>query len=243
MATRSRCHRTAHGSPGSARTGNRCASGTRRDFTPTCDGERLAIVPHTITWAPDSSAVAFSEDTPRLFVDSDIYVFEVETGELVNLTDDGDAELDIIGGNPQPVDVDLAPAWSPDSQHLVFARTVFGGEIEDPGTVLMTIPRAGGVPEEILTLAPPYPIEVFTTMAWQDDDTILFSIWKADESDGQNGVWRTSTDGGIEPVIPGTETDDILFPTIVDTSPDGTCLSIVAPAHFYSTGIWTRPSG
>lgn len=206
-------------------------------FTPTCDGERLTIVPHTITWAPDSSAVAFSEDTPRLFIDSDIHVFEMETGTLVNLTNDGDAELDIFSDSAQPVNVDLAPAWSPDSQHLVFARTVFGGDIEDPGTVLMTIPRAGGEPQEILMLAPPYPIEIFTTMAWQDEDAILFSIWKADESDGQNGVWRTSTDGGIEPVIPGTETDDILFPTIVDTSPNGAHLSVVALAHVYSGDI------
>ena len=38
-----------------------------------------------MAWAPDSSAVAFDLDALVMVVDSDIYVFDVATAELVNL--------------------------------------------------------------------------------------------------------------------------------------------------------------
>jgi hypothetical protein len=153
---------------------------------PTCDGERLGgVIPRSVTWAPDSTAVAFSLDAPRMLRDSDVYVFEMETGTVENLTNDdpdGTGADDIGFGDDAatgPVPIDLYPSWSPDSQEIVFARTMWSLD-DDPGTTLMTMPRAGGEPEELLVLAPPSPMIVNGPMIWQDDDSILFGIWKAD---------------------------------------------------------------
>jgi hypothetical protein len=96
------------------------------------------------------------------------------------------------------------------------------------GTTLMTIPRAGGDPEELLTLAPPSPMIVNGPMTWLADGTILFGIWKADPEDAQNGIWRTSLDGGLKPVLHGDRDTDAALPQIVDVSGDGAGASIVS---------------
>lgn len=203
-----------------------------KTLKPTCDGEVDAVVPASVTWAPDSTAVAFSLNAPQWFVDSDIFVFDVASGTLHNLTEDGDTELGLLGSTKVPVNVDLYPSWSPDSEQLVFGRTVSVDTIENPNTVLMTIPREGGEPTELLTLAPPYPMSISSTMAWREDDTILFSVWKAKPTDTQNGIWRTSPDGGIHKVLPGTGEDDVPMPVIADVSSDGSQLSVISLGNF-----------
>jgi len=112
---------------------------------------------------------------------------------------------------------------------LVFARTMWSfADDTDPGTTLMTIPRAGGEPEELLTLAPPSPMIVGGSMAWLEDGSILVPIWKADLSDGQNGIWRVTPTGGIRRVVDGTENGDVPAPTIAAVSGDGTGASVTS---------------
>jgi hypothetical protein len=206
---------------------------------PTCDGDRLGgVIPDSVTWSPDSTAVAFSLDSPRLLVDSDVYVFETSTGTVENLTDDdpngtGADDIGFGGDNDTPVPIDLYPSWSPDSQQLVFARTIWNQDDAIPGTTLMTLPRAGGDPEELLILAPPTSMIVNGPMTWQDDGTILFGIWKADPEDAQNGIWRTSLDGGLKPVLHGDGDTDAALPQIADVSGDGAGASIVSLLKAY----------
>jgi len=202
---------------------------------PTCDGGFGTPITHqSIVWSPDSTAVAFSLDAPRYLVDSDLYVFETASGTIENLTEDDpdNTDADDIGFSSDteaPVPIDLYPSWSPDGQELVFARTMWSfADDTDPGTTLMTIPRAGGEPEELLTLAPPSPMIVGGSMAWLEDGSILVPIWKADLSDGQNGIWRVTPTGGIRRVVDGTENGDVPAPTIAAVSGDGTGASVTS---------------
>ncbi len=200
---------------------------------PTCEGElRTPVLERSVTWAPDSTAVAFSLDTPLVFRDSDIYVFEVEAGTLENLTEDdpdgtGADDLQLGDDAREEIPVDLYPAWSPDSRDLIFARTMWGGE-GDYETLLMTIPRSGGESEEVAPITPNFPLSVVSPMVWQEDGTILLAIWPGETDDPQNGIWRVSQDGDFQRVIPGAADDEVPLPLLADVTSDGERASIVS---------------
>ncbi|MDQ4100382.1 MAG: hypothetical protein M3121_07770, partial [Chloroflexota bacterium] len=119
-----------------------------------CAREELSIREETIVWAPDSSAVAFALNAATQLIDSDIYVFEVGAGELHNLTDDGLEDIDLLGGEEgdEPYLIDDVPAWSPDSQSLVFARTRWVQEGQ-PTTTMVRIAREGGETDRLFSVA------------------------------------------------------------------------------------------
>lgn len=198
---------------------------------PACDGLVPGILDRSVQWAPDSSAVAFSIDAPRFLRDSDMLVFEVESGTLENLTDEPGAgnEFDSLGfDDDDPLQtVDLYSSWSPDSQHLVFARTDWGGG-QVKGTDLMTIARDGGDPEWLVRLTPPEPFVVNGPMFWGDDDAILFSFARRDLDDRQNGIYRLPLDGRIEQVLSARERDGLPYAMIGSVSGDGSRASIVS---------------
>lgn len=210
---------------------------------PACDGRRLSpIIPHSVVWSPDSTAVAFSLDAPGSFVDSDVYIFETDVGTLVNLTED-DPEgtgADTIGRDwdAPEVPIDLFSSWSPDSQQVVFARTVWGssdlatewGNI-DPATTLMTIDRFGGEPEELHSIEPPEPMIVNGPMSWQENDSILFGITKSNVDDDQNGIWKVSPEGTPTQILSGHQNADVPLPMIVDMTLDGSMASVVSLAN------------
>ncbi|MGB3307191.1 MAG: hypothetical protein WBA63_13460 [Thermomicrobiales bacterium] len=205
----------------------------------TCDDSELAIQPETIVWAPDSSAVAFSLEAAKYFVDSDIYVFDVETGELADLTDDGENgavgfDMDPGAG---PVFLDIYPAWSPDSSQLLFSRTNWNAEKR--ATTLMTIDRDGGEPELLFTLAPPEPLIIYSPMYWLGDDSIVFSVWHADPDNGQNGIWMRSPSGKMTKVLAGDSTAEVPMPRITSVTGNGriaTVFSAILQAQYGSQG-------
>ncbi|MGC4190472.1 MAG: hypothetical protein QM589_04460 [Thermomicrobiales bacterium] len=152
----------------------------------------------TITWAPDSSAVAYTLDVGRLLVDSDIYVMDVD-GTMHDLTDDETEDAIGFDDVESPFPVDMFPAWSPDGTHLVFARTPWGLNVIP--TTIVTMSREGGEPIERLTLAPPEPWTIYSPMHWLEDDSVLFSVMHADVGNPQNGVWWLGATGSISRVL------------------------------------------
>jgi hypothetical protein len=91
----------------------------------------------------------------------------------------------------------------------------------------MTIPRAGGEPELLLTLKPTAPMIVFSPMVWQADGTILFSDWRTDRDDPKNGIWRLSMEVGLDQVFP-TAGSNIPGALIADVTADGTRASVMS---------------
>ncbi|HEU0163501.1 MAG TPA: hypothetical protein VFQ54_00580, partial [Thermomicrobiales bacterium] len=126
----------------------------------TCSDEISSITPDTIRWAPDSSAVAFSQNAAINFVDSDIYVFDIASGKVKDVTDDsydGNLSLDTDTETRATINVDINPGWSPDGKDLIFARTVWG-TATGMGSQLMKVSRDGGDPVTLFTVAPPEPL-------------------------------------------------------------------------------------
>ncbi|MBI5932022.1 MAG: hypothetical protein HY862_22125 [Chloroflexi bacterium] len=74
-------------------------------------------------WSLDSRYIAFHEDVFVRMVESDLWVFDVEARQLVNLTDD-DIDGQFITSEGITANVDYSPVWGPDDT-LYFFRTVY----------------------------------------------------------------------------------------------------------------------
>jgi Tol biopolymer transport system component len=91
------------------------------------------------TWSPDATKLAFTDDFWRAFREPDVWVFDVATGDLRNLTDDGVDEYDLSGPNEGAL-IDVLPSWSPDGETIRFAR----GRADGESMELMAMPAGGG---------------------------------------------------------------------------------------------------
>lgn len=207
-------------------------------MNPSCgsDRKRMSVQLETITWAPDSSAVAFSLDAARLLIDSDIYVMDVD-GTLHDLTDDGPDDKLTLSSDAPNIPVDMYPAWSPDSSELVFARTQWGGGAKS--TALFSIDRSGGEPTQRFVVSGQEPFIIYSPMHWLDDGTVIFSVLHSDPGNKQNGVWRLTASGGVERILAGDEAAEIPIPFVNDVSPDGsfaTVYSMIGAAQFSDDG-------
>ncbi len=199
-------------------------------LTPTCADVELPIMLHpsfpAMAWAPDISAVAFSLDAPRLAYDSDIYLFERESGALTNLTDDGfeGSLLDVSEATP----IDIVPTWSPDSQQIVFSRSVM--EDSTSSTTVMRIDRAGGGPVKIVSPDIEEPMTVWMPMHWLPDDTILYTVASSKIDEPRNGLWRVGVDGANpEKLIAGDAASDIPAPAVASVDLETGVMSIYSP--------------
>jgi hypothetical protein len=198
---------------------------------PVCDGELPDLVEVTsLTWSPDSTAVTFSLGSVNRLMDSDIYVFETGSGALHNLTDDdvddtGADKVTLITPQANPVAIDRFPAWSPDGQSLLFARTLWG-DPDTPGVTLMTIARSGGDPEELFPIEDAAPLSIVGPMTWRHDGSFLFSTRHPDPRHEMNAVWTIGSDGTRTRLLDGTAGSGITEPVIADITSDGTTASV-----------------
>jgi len=182
-------------------------------LAPACIAEQQSIHPESIAWAPDSSAVAYALDAFRLLKDSDIFVFELDTGKSVNLTDDG-VEEDLDPMSSEIVPVDVLPAWSADSQWLTFARSNFAAPEQGPD--LMTIDRKGGEPERRFTVSDELGLAIGTPMFSLRDGSLLYAVTSGNLDHPDNGMWHLDASGEARQILPGLPTDAFPHPAIFD---------------------------
>lgn len=203
----------------------------------TCEGQDLAIRPESIAWAPDSSAVAFSLEAAKFLIDSDIYVFEVDAGELRNLTDDGLERPDLLGDeSEEPFLIDDVPAWSPDSQSLVFARTRWdpGGR---RGTTMVRIERAGGETDTLFSVDFNLPFAVYFPIQWLEGDRLLYTVLLPDNDDERNGLYLSALDGSDDRLlVPGDSASEVPGPWVTDVAPDGAAATLYSVLEFGQFG-------
>ena len=83
-------------------------------------------MPYRLVWSPDGKWIALSEDPAAQALESDIWLFDVSNGELVNRSDDA------ATGRSAEVDADFAldylPMWDPASTGLYFWRSTPDGQ-------------------------------------------------------------------------------------------------------------------
>ena len=95
---------------------------TFADASKTCHDapEEFESYPYQLAWAPDSSAIAFTENVVVAGLESDVWVFTVADGAFTDRTDDGVTGSWTVGEGEFALD--LLPMWSPDSSTIYFWR-------------------------------------------------------------------------------------------------------------------------
>lgn len=176
---------------------------------------------HSFTWSPDSKKIAFTENYPVYFHESDIWLMEAESGKLTNLTDDG---VDRARPGSEGMDralIDLIPAWSPDGKTLLFARsTQSDGDWQ--GTALYQIPAKGGDPKQLLTADAEYPASVWHSLMYsRDGKQIFYTVFRREADDPDNGVWVAEADGKNPKHLLSTSDPDMGPPFLLEVSAKG----------------------
>ncbi|MEZ4532921.1 MAG: DPP IV N-terminal domain-containing protein [Thermomicrobiales bacterium] len=185
-----------------------------------------------VIWSPDSTRLAFSEQTFVTYKDGDLWVMDAATGELTNLTDDhydgaiidlhddtGDAEFF----------ADVAPAWTPDGQFITFSRSS-SGEGGVSTNVIAQVSATGG---EVATLAPvsEAPGVFYYRGQWSPDGTrFYYSVTNLDLSHPDNGIWTYDPATGATALL--ARSDDAEFGPLVlrEVSPAGDRLLAYYPS-------------
>lgn len=174
-----------------------------------------------VAWSPDSTRLALTEDTLRYQQDSDLWLMDAASGELQNLTDDGltgaiaqvwDEESDLL--------FDMAPAWSPDGQALIFSRSTYTPE-GWLGTALYTISARGGEPQPLAQVHDK-GFMIWRGPQWEPaTGRVTYTIYQGNPADGGLGIWQLPGEGQPPELRLGNSNADLGVPTLVDLTSGG----------------------
>jgi Tol biopolymer transport system component len=80
-------------------------------MVPVTDKDKIRSLDGHVAWSPDGERIAF--------ISHDVYIVEVDSGDLVRLTDSSRQR----DGSPGGASCGQRLSWSPDGQHVMFARS------------------------------------------------------------------------------------------------------------------------
>ncbi len=186
----------------------------------------LGVDLQSATWAPDSSAVAFSLNR-NTAIDSDIYLLDAATGDVSNLTDDGIEDLRDMA-REEEVMTDTFPAWTPEGDALIFHRFNHGTR----DARIMRLPLDASEPEAIATFPDDAVPFLKSPIHPLPDGTLLFSTTYTGYE--QSGIVRTAPDGTMEVLISNDEEPGVDVPgfdgvDLLGVSPDGSSFLVMRP--------------
>lgn len=166
----------------------------------------------SIRWSPDSRYLSFHENFFVFLVDADIWVWDTQTNEVTDLTDDGENQLDFDDTNWKSIDV-LAD-WLPDGRILFLRYSRIQGEILPPD--IYSIAPGDERPEKLGVIETTDPFAIFSLDA--SESQLVYNYF-APGGSPSNGVWISNLDGSdAQALVPAAEENPPLGVTL---SPDG----------------------
>jgi len=145
----------------------------------------------SIAWSPDGSRLAFTEVRVR---ESDLWVWDIVSGKLSNLTDDGVADFvqPLTEEGSETFTMDVYPAWAADGKRLFFARSWYRNGVWE-GTTMARIAANGGQPEEWLMISE-VPLALRGLMRFGADDRLIFLVSERLPQSSNDGFWLVGGD-------------------------------------------------
>jgi Tol biopolymer transport system component len=175
-----------------------------------------------VVFSPDSSKLAFGENSFVVFIDGDLWVMDAQSGELTNVADDGYAGKIPFGEDQAGVDLsfDVLPAWRPDGSAIAYSESPFRNG--DPaGNQIVETHLDGGSPENLVTVTLDEPGVVYFGMTFSGDGNhLLFTVSHPDRDNLQNGLWIAGSDGSDPRQVLGDD-EELGTPVVVDVTPSG----------------------
>ncbi|MCA9859023.1 MAG: PD40 domain-containing protein, partial [Thermomicrobiales bacterium] len=179
-----------------------------------------------VVWSPDSTMIAFSEQAFITFEDGDLWVMDATTGTLTNLTDDG-FDGNLLSQDDEDITfwIDVAPAWTPDSQFITFSRSEFENS-QHVGNVVAQVPAAGGAIETLAEITDEAPGVWYYRGEWSPDGARLYySVTYQDPENPDNGIWVYDAGTGTTALLAVSADPEELGPLVLSqVSSDGTRL-------------------
>ena len=170
--------------------------------------DEMGISLQPVSWSPDSKKLAFVERMPNIPVDTDIWILDIESARMVDITEDnvsGILSADMTG---VPF-MDHAPTWSPDGVWIAFSRTTFNNEALRYETALYKIPAQGGEAEKIQKVSEEPAAIPDGMLAWLADGRLIYTPRGQQLNGGALGLHAVDGAGEQPPQAlerPGQET-------------------------------------
>jgi Tol biopolymer transport system component len=185
----------------------------------------------SFVWSLDSKRLVFTEDLPRFMLESDIWVLDVESGQLTDLTPDN-----VTGGflklpeGSVPL-LDIMPGWSPDGQTVIFSRS----DRDAGSTILERVSIKGGAAEKVLEAADQGPFALWYSPRWLRNGKLVYTIVYPKLTEPANGIWLADSDGKNARQLLGPD-PQLGVPMLVDVSAKGDrALILYTAAMQYAT--------
>ncbi len=174
------------------------------------------------SWSQDSTQIAIMTPALLFFIDADIWVLNIETGDYTNFTDDGyEGSLPLGEEDSEGLFVDILPTWSSTGDLYFFRYADF--PIETMTTKLYRIPSDEQEPE----LVADYTSQVEASLTFYDIATVTtfdgnasispdgtqMAVFYRDIGLENHAIWIINLeDGSVQEVIDISRSYDIGLP-------------------------------
>lgn len=161
-------------------------------------------------WSPDGRYIAFTEDLPRYLNESDVWLYDVQNGSIINRTDDGVDRLRLGEPAEKTIWADGPLAWSPDGT-LYFIRLDVpeSSDLMDGNYGLYRLQPDSGetalvrdltnIFEIVSIYAQPFGYFDGPMSVSPDGEQIAFIVFERTRESIKNGVWALALDGQSAP--------------------------------------------
>ena len=186
-----------------------------------------------VTWSPDGSRLAFSEEGFKLLRDGDLWVMDAATGALTNIDDDGFSGnlFRALTSEPtaKPISLPVNPAFSPDGRTIAFSRSVLRAG-ECTGNDIATVSVNGGEVHTLTRVTLDTPGVVYFGIRWAPDASRLYySVHYPQTSKPRNGIWAVDANGLNQRQLLGLSDPEAGAPAMSQVSTDGKTLLAYYP--------------